>query len=147
MSIGYVPKVDKETGEILPARPVVVCGKSMTKQSFRDQVNINKILARHRKTGMLDHVNGKTPFYGDVSGLVSYQDSLNVIQQANDLFSGMSSDVRARFKNDPIEMIKFFQDEKNIEEAIKLGMCVKRPVDPKDGPTPGSGTSTPKEPK
>lgn len=143
MSIGYKPVIDKETGEILPARPVVVCGVSRTKQSFRDQVNINKILARNRRSGMIDHVSGKTPFYGDVSSIGSYQESLNVVKQAQDLFMGMSSDVRSRFENDPTKMIKFLADPKNLDEAIKLGMVVKRPGVPKEPGTPGGQVPDP----
>lgn len=147
MSMGYKPVVNKETGEIMPARPVVRCGQSMTKQSFRDQVNINKIVARYRKTGMIDHVNGATPFYGDVSQFTSYQDAVNTVLRANELFAGMSSDVRKRFENDPQKMIDFLQDEKNLDEAVKLGMVVKRPVEPQEPPKPQGGDNTPPEKK
>ena len=55
---------------------------SMTKQSFADEVDINKVVARYEKTGMLDHVNRRQPFYGDVSEIRSYQESLNVVIHA-----------------------------------------------------------------
>ena len=63
-------------------RVQVFCGPGRTKQSFRDKVNINSIIAKHRRTGMLNHVNGKTPFYGDVSGVIGYQESLEVVDNA-----------------------------------------------------------------
>lgn len=107
-------------------RPVVACGETRTKQSFADQVNINKIIERHRKTGMVSHLNAAEPFYGDVSELRSYEESLMVVQKATDLFMGMSSSVRARFDNDPQKMIEFLEDPKNHEEAIKLGMVLPR---------------------
>lgn len=106
-------------------RVTLACGKGRTKQAFRDQVNINKIIERNRKTGMLDFVTSKQPFYGDVSEIGSYQESLNVVMKAQELFAGMSASVRRRFQNDPLEMIEFLKDEKNREEAIELGIVAK----------------------
>lgn len=125
-------------------RVVLVCGPSRTKQSFREQVNINSILARHRKSGMVDHVNGKQPFYGDVSNIGTYQEALDVVNRAAQLFNGMSAAVRRRFDNDPLRMIEFLQDPANLDEATKLGMVAKAPGKPVEGGTPPSSGETPK---
>lgn len=106
----------------------------LTKQAFKDEVDINKIIAQFDKTGMITKVNGSTPFYGDVSDIVDYQTSLNIVQKARDLFAGMDANVRERFSNDPDQMIKFLQDPSNLDEAVKLGMVVKRPVVPVEPP-------------
>lgn len=108
------------------ARPVLVCGESLTKQAFKDQVNINKIIAKYNKTGMINHLSSRPGFYGDVSHIRSYQESLAVVQEAQELFAGLSAEVRARFGNDPEQMIVFLSDEKNRDEAVKLGL-VKGP--------------------
>lgn len=117
---------------VVRVRPVVdFTGEvSRTKQSFKDQTDINKIIARFGRTGMLTHVNTRQPFYGDVSMIDSYQSCLNVVKEAQELFAGMSSAVRKRFGNDPSEMISFLQDPANLDEAVSLGMAVKRPVEP-----------------
>lgn len=104
-------------------------GPSLTKQSFAADTDINNIIARFEKTGMIEHVNKVAPFYGDVSGLVSYQESLNVVKQANDLFNAMDARVRAKFDNDPAKLILFLSDEANLKEAVELGLCVERPVE------------------
>ena len=108
--------------------PGISCGPGKTKQNFREQVNINKMIERYKKTGMLDHVNARAPFYGDVSDIISYQESLAIVARANELFMNMSSTVRERFANDPAKMIAFLQDEKNLDEAVRLGMVTKKPV-------------------
>lgn len=100
---------------------------SLTKQSFREQVNINSIIERNRRTGMLDHVNTKEPFYGDVSGIASYQDALNIVNKARELFDGMSATIRERFLNDPARLVSFLEKPENLDEAIRLGIAVKRP--------------------
>lgn len=101
---------------------------AMTKQSFADETDINKIIARFAKTGMLDSLNDKEPFYGDVSDILDYQASLNLIREADELFMAMSPEIRERFKNDPQLMIDFLENPGNLDEAIKLGMVVPRPV-------------------
>lgn len=127
----------------------VNCDKALgrTKQSFAEMVDINNIMKRYRTTGMIDHLSGRQPFYGDVSQFKDYQSSLEVVRKADELFNNMSSDIRSKFKNDPMEMIAFLDDPKNLDEAIKLGMVVKRP-DPDAPPAPpavpdGGGTGTP----
>lgn len=108
---------------------------SMTKQSFVDECDINKIIARFEKTGMIENVNRRKPFYGDVTSLRSYQESLNVVQEAEQLFRDMDAHVRARFENDPAQMIAFLADAKNRDEAVKLGMILPK-ADPPKGPAP-----------
>lgn len=102
-------------------------GPGLTKQAFADEVNINKIVAGFEKTGMVNHLNSREPFYGDVSEISQYQDALNIVKEADELFMGMDAKVRERFANDPVKMIEFLQDSANLDEALKLGMVVKRP--------------------
>lgn len=114
----------------------VDCSKDVgrTKQQFGKQVDINYIVARYQKTGMIDHLSKATPFYGDVSDIRSYQEALNVVHRAEDLFRSMSAEIRAKFENDPVKMIAFLQDPKNTPEAIRLGMVVAPPEPPKEQP-------------
>lgn len=104
-------------------------GPGLTKQSFAAETDINKIVAGFEKTGMLSSVNEREPFYGDVSGIASYQECFDIVNKANQLFNGMDAKVRSRFRNNPVEMISFLEDPVNLEEAISLGMVVKRPVE------------------
>lgn len=118
-------------------------GPSRTKQAFADAVNINKIVARYKKTGMLNHVNGKTPFYGDVSEFVDYKQAVDMVAEANALFAGMSAQIRERFGNDPAQMIAFLENPANLEEARSLGMVAPLPVEPPVTPNPPAPASTP----
>lgn len=104
-------------------KPVVVCGPGRTKQSFKDKVNINKIVKKHRKNAMFGRVS-QVPFYGDVSGYTGLQDAMNKVDNARKLFANMSAEIRKKFDNDPIKMIDFLNDGKNYDEAVKLKMVV-----------------------
>lgn len=108
-------------------------GESMVKQSFADECNINTIVKRFEKTGMITHLNEREPFYGDVSELVGYDEALNVVARSQELFMSLSAEVRERFANDPARLISFLDDEGNLDEAVKLGIVVKRPDPPAAG--------------
>lgn len=105
-------------------------GPVLTKQAFKDEVDINKIIARFEKTGMIEAINSKQPFYGDVSDIKDYKESLEIVKEAEALFMAMSPEIRERFDHDPQEMIEFLSDNKNKKEAIELGMVLKEPVKP-----------------
>lgn len=108
-------------------RVQLFCEPGLTKQAFMPECDINNIIKKFEKTGMVNHLNEKQPFYGDVSNIASYADAINIVQEAEDLFMKMSPGIREKFNNDPEKMIAFLNDPKNIDEAIKLGMASKRP--------------------
>jgi len=116
-------------------RPVLICGKSRTKQSFKDQTDINKIVARFERTGLIDHVNKNAGIYADVSNLRDYPSALRLINKGKALMEALPASLRQRFENNPANLISFLDDPKNNDEAVKLGL---RPKPPKD--------AVPKEP-
>lgn len=124
---------------------MIDCSKDpvITKQSFADEVDINKIVARFEKTGMVEHINRGTPFYGDVSELVDLKQAMEIVTTANDLFNGLSAEIRNRFANDPVQMVEFLQDPKNLDEAIKLGMVIPKPDAPSASPAPAAPVTPP----
>lgn len=95
--------------------------KSRTQQNFRDQCDINEILRRSQKNGMLPDT-GKTPLYTDVSSIPDFHQAQNVVARANEAFAAMPAKVRERFNNDPGRMVNFLQDPNNVHEAISLGL-------------------------
>lgn len=97
-------------------------GLSRTKQSMRDECDVNLILKKHAKTGLLQHVNKIQGTYGDFTNVNDYQSSLNAVLDANDRFNGLPSALRKRFNNDPAELIRFVSDDSNYDQAKALGL-------------------------
>lgn len=96
---------------------------SRTKQSFREEANINNIMAKYVKTGVLVHTPGtRKPLYGNFATGKEYQDTLNEIADIKKQFNLLDSDVRERFQNDPSKALDFMANNENIEESIKLGL-------------------------
>lgn len=99
---------------------------SMTKQSFKDECDINNIMARFERSGLLDFVNQNEARYGDATSL-DYQDAMLVVANANSMFEEMPAKQRAFFKNDPAAFLAFMEDPANLEKSYELGLRVTRP--------------------
>jgi len=89
-------------------------------QHFKEQCNINDIMARFKKTGVLPVVQ-TLPIYGDFTTVESFQSAVDRIKTAENIFKSLPARIRDRFNNNPGDLIAFIQDEKNREEAIELG--------------------------
>lgn len=110
-------KLNEETGE-LEDNP------SMAKQSFAEECDINVMLKRFGITGQMPQ-GLRLPEYGDYEQVVDFQTAMNIVVEARETFMEMPAHVRARFHNDPQEFLEFCADEKNKDEAVKLGLVVE----------------------
>lgn len=101
----------------------VFVGSSLAKQAFKKECDINAIMARYEKNGLISHVNRFQGQYGDFTDPPGYQDALNKVISAQDMFMTLPAKVRARFGNDPGEFLEFVQDPRNSDELVKLGLA------------------------
>ncbi len=110
-------------------RPTIQCGPSLTKQSFRDECDINFIMSRWKRTGEMPPEKAGTmrPHYGDFSNPNDYMEAANRVIEANEAFESLPSFLRDRFANEPANLIAFLADPENQEEAIKLGLAERAP--------------------
>lgn len=92
-----------------------------TKQSFKAECDINTIIKRFMKTGVLDFVAKNEPRYGDCTG-IEYTKAMQTVAAAKSLFNDLPAALRARFENEPALFLDFIQDEKNRDEARELGL-------------------------
>lgn len=111
---------------------------SRTKQGPAAECEINKIMAKYHKTGLITHVNTRTGVFMDCSNIGSYQECVERIQNANDAFYTLPATMRERFDNNPGKLIEFLQDSKNVDEAVKLGIVQKRDLSVDTPPVGGS---------
>jgi len=119
--------IDEETGEL-------VMGKSMTQQQFKKDSDINEIVRRFGLTGQLpDGINA--PQSGDFTGITDFAEAMRQVRAGQDAFAKLPAETRKRFNHDPGEMLAFLHDEKNRDEAIKLGMIKKPPEKTRDAVT------------
>lgn len=98
-----------------------VDGPGRTKQSFKEEADINTLIKRFGIGNPLP-TGARIPSYGDFTQAGDYQTALNVINEAERAFYAVPADVRARFLNDPARFVEFFNDEQNYPEAVRLGL-------------------------
>jgi phage internal scaffolding protein len=96
---------------------------SLTQQQFKEESDINTIVDRFMKSGVLPTpVN--MPQYVDFEGIFDFQTAMNAVRVADENFMRMDAKVRARFNNSPQEFLEFFANPENIPEAIRLGLAI-----------------------
>ncbi|QXP08653.1 MAG: internal scaffolding protein [Arizlama microvirus] len=94
---------------------------TLTEQAHKDVCNVNKIIKKYDKTGLISHVSKVNAQYGDVSGM-EFRQAVEMIMKVNTEFAAMPSEVRSRFKNDPANLLNFMSNPLNRDEAIKIGL-------------------------
>lgn len=107
--------------------------ESRTKQSFKDECDINQIMAQWQRTGHLAHQTQHPPQYGDFSNAEDYMTACNSVKAAEAAFDALPAEIRDRMGNSPAFLLGFLADRSNDEEAMALGLRIA-PVEPP--PTP-----------
>lgn len=115
-------------GPKLKVQHITPEGEGRTKQSFKAECDVNNIMARFQKTGVLDFASRYQAQYGDVSG-VNFADAIKLVADAKSMFHEMPARVRDRFGNDPATFLDFVNNPNNRDEARALGLL--KPEEPK----------------
>lgn len=116
-----------------------------TQQQFKDECDINNIMKKYSSTGEFTHLTSKQGIYADFSQITDYRDMVETVQYAKDAFASLPADVRARFGNDPAQLLNFVQDDKNYDEGVKLGLV--QPKTPQPIKTPILNNDEPNDEK
>ncbi len=111
-----------------PSNPTVGFDKSRTRQSEAKDADINNIVARYDRTGVLPTI-GREGFYADVSQVGDYRDALERVRVADEAFMQLPAKVRAKFDNDAAQFLDWTSDPGNREEMRELGLIEADPAD------------------
>lgn len=105
-----------------------------TRQEFKNQCDINRIIDKFTITGVLPFAGSENlGIYADVSELPDFKSSLEFVIHAKESFEKLNVNVRKRFHNSPQELLDFLKDPENKAEARKLGLLkpeIKPPSTP-----------------
>jgi len=92
-----------------------------TEQHHKAECDINLIIDKYDKQGIIKHITEFEAKFGDISGM-DFKDMQDKIAQANSSFNELPWQIRERFNNNPQFLLHFMDDEENRPEAIKLGL-------------------------
>ena len=92
---GYAPKLPRDAYRITFPK-----GEDRTKQSFKEECDINNIMARYVKTGVLEFAARHQPQYGDFTGY-DFQTAQDTVAKGKTMFAELPAQIRERFENSP----------------------------------------------
>jgi len=99
-------------------------GPSATHQASKAECDVNTIMAKYQKTGVLEHRNSFEGQYADFTDTpADYQESLNAVLLADEMFASLPSTMRRRFHNDAAAFIEFVGNPDNAETLVELGLA------------------------
>jgi len=111
---------------------------SMTKQSLKDDADVNKIIKRYNKTGVLPNMNKLESIYGQITSQ-DLQDALNKVDSSYEAFSEVPSDIRAQFGNDAGAFIDYATNPQNIDQMRQWKLApppIPEPIQESPPPEP-----------
>lgn len=94
-------------------------GKSLTEQHHAKACDINTIMARYLKTGLIDHISKYEPQFGDVSEL-DFKQSLDTITRVESEFYELPAFVRDHYDNDPSNYLAAVVTEEGLADLQSL---------------------------
>ena len=95
---------------------------SRTKSEFKEEADVNNIVAQCIKKAIALPSGDRQPMFEDFSNIGTYQDAVASVASANEEFSHLPSEIRAKFDNNVQSLIDFMGDPDNKDEAISLGL-------------------------
>lgn len=124
-----------------------------TRQEFKDECDINTIMAQYERTGEIFHINEAAPQYLDCNG-DDFRANMDYIAGAFSMFEELPSSIRAQFDNDPATFLDFTSQAKNYPELAAMGLLSPEAAEkylnpaptPTAPPTAPPASSTPSEP-
>lgn len=115
----------------------------LTDQSFKNDADINVIIERFNKTGILPTIE-KKPYFGDVTEIPTLEQAFDIVDAARQEFEKLPAEVRKKMENNPAKLESFLEDEENHNFLKKHGVIVQIP---EPTPTPAPEPQTAPEPK
>lgn len=123
-SCGYRNKYNYDRDAVSDLSGTKNVDKSLTVQSEADDADINKIVAKFIKTGLMP-VNPRSALTDEFVEPVDYRSALDAIRKAEEMFMEYPADVRKKFDNDPGKFLEFTANKDNLEEMYKMGLAIR----------------------
>jgi phage internal scaffolding protein len=112
-------------------RKKFICqGVSKTDQSYKKSTDINILISKYKKTGIIPNLNQRQGRYGDFSSSVTLEEAFETTQNAIEAFNELPANIRKAMDNDPSKLEIWLSDEENYDMAVKYGLKkAKEPTD------------------
>lgn len=102
-------------------------GTGMTKQSFKDSTDINKILARAARGESISHLQRHGAVYADFSDIADLMHAYDRLEKGKQIFAELPAEVRKEFNQSPFEFFTFVNDPENRDQLDRVLPDLARP--------------------
>lgn len=96
--------------------PVIAYDDGRTKQCFKDECDINAIMARFDRTGTISHVAKYEAIYGDFSDFDFFEQTQK-LTRGREIFDDLPAEIRQEFGQSPAAFFNFVNDPANKDEV------------------------------
>jgi hypothetical protein len=111
----HLQDLDPDTGEVL----------YLTRQEFKDECDMNKIIARYTPELLIESYNAFKGTFADVSEFGDYCDMRDKVLATDSWFESLPAKIRGMFDNQVSKIVDFMDDPSNFDEAVKIGLLVR----------------------
>lgn len=97
---------------------------SMTRQEFKDECDVNMLMKRYQKTGVLPMFGvDRQPQYLRLADVPDFHSAMNLLVEAEGAFMRLPAVVRKEFDNDAVRFVEFAELPESIEQLRKWGLA------------------------
>ncbi len=112
--------------QLLALVPNKVYDDGRTKQSFKDETDINKIIQRAEKSGTISHLTKYQGAYGDFADF-DYFENLQKLTRGREIFDELPAELRNEFRGSPVKFFDYVNDPANKERLGELLPALAEP--------------------
>lgn len=126
---------DVRTGGFRERVPARTSSELKTQQHLKDSVDVNKIVDTYMKTGVWQHVQDRTPMYGDFSAFDDLQSAMTLVRNVEAEFNALPAVVRKAAQNDPAVFFEMLTSPEGCWALQEAGLPFVEPItDPSQPP-------------
>ncbi len=125
---GAATKKNLSRVEILALMPEKKYDDGRTKQSFKDETDIDKIMARFQVTGTISHLAKYEGTYSDFSDF-DFHIQQNMLSRGEQIFADLPAEIRREFGQSPAAFFKYVNDPENRKMKDRNLPALAKPGD------------------
>jgi len=116
----------KTREQMLALVPDVVYDDGRTKQCFKDDCDIDKIMTRFSQTGTISHLTKWEGVYADFSDF-DFQEQTQMLTRGREIFDDLPAELRQEFGQSPARFFAYVNDPANVPDLAKKLKALARP--------------------
>lgn len=97
--------------------------KSLARQEFKEESDINVLMARYRTHGVMPTMRVQEPRYLDVSAVPDFHTAMQIVIDSEAAFMTLPAAVRKEFGNDPGAFVEYASNPDNIGQMREWGLA------------------------